>query len=261
VSKPQFAQAEPVSDRKSVFYREICRRIVSLELKPDEVLDEVVLSEEFGLSRPPIREIMRQLAAEGYVELKANRPVRVASMDYQSIRDFYLAAPFMYTATTQLAALNATTVEIARLKKIQQQFCQAIDGGDVDARSLHNIRFHQAIGEMAHNAYLLLSLNRLLIDHARIGKVFYRYPTAVESTQNWDKAVAHHEQMIAAIELHQTERIEQIVTAHFELSRQSLIDYVTPPETALSLSLFKNNPCGGNNGRPAPEPSYIPARR
>jgi len=261
VNKPQPAQTEPVLDRKSAFYREICRRIVSLELKPDAVLDEVVLSEEFGLSRPPIREIMRQLAAEGYVELEANRPVRVASMNYQSIRDFYLAAPFMYTATTQLAALNASANEIAALKKIQQQFCQAINGGDVDARSLHNIRFHQAIGEMAHNAYLLLSLNRLLIDHARIGKVFYRYPTALEATHNWDMAVAHHEQMIAAIQSHQTEGIEQIVTVHFELSRQSLIDYVTPPEKALSLSLFKNNPRGGKNGRPTAKSRNIPARR
>jgi len=239
VSTPQPALTEPVLDRKSVFYREICRRIISLELKPDAVLDEVALSEEFGLSRPPIREIMRQLAAEGYVELEANRPARVASMNYQSLREFYLGAPFIYIATTQLAALHATEQEIAVLKKIQQQFCQAIVSCNADDRNVHNQRFHQAIGEMAHNHYLLPSLNRILIDHARIGKIFYRYPAKVESTQNWDAAVDHHEQMIAAIESHQTDKIEQIVTDHFELSRQLLVDFVTPPDRIFSTSLLK----------------------
>jgi len=239
VSKPQPAATEPVLDRKSAFYREICRRIVSLELKPDAVLDEVVLSEEFGLSRPPIREIMRQLAAEGYIELEANRPARVASMNYQSLRSFYLAAPFIYIATTQLAALHATEHEITELKKIQQQFCQAIVNCDSDARNVHNQRFHQAIGEMAHNNYLLPSLNRILIDHARIGKIFYRYPASLESTHNWDEAVHHHEQMIAAIESHDTKGIEHIVTAHFELSRQLLVDFVTPPDRIFSTSLLK----------------------
>jgi len=239
MAKPHATRVEAAVDRKTVFYQEICQRIITLELKPDAVLDEVALSEEFGLSRPPIREIMRQLAAEGYIELEANRPARVASMNYQSLRNFYLAAPFMYTATTQLAALHATPNEIAGLKKIQQQFCQAIVNRDSDGRSLHNQRFHQAIGEMAHNDYLLPSLNRILIDHARIGKIFYRYPATLESAQNWDKAVADHEQLIAAIENHQTEGIEQMISAHFELSRQLLVDYVTPPDRAFSLSLLK----------------------
>jgi DNA-binding GntR family transcriptional regulator len=41
------------------------RRIFSMELKPGAVVDEVALSTEFGLSRPPVRELFRQLAAEG----------------------------------------------------------------------------------------------------------------------------------------------------------------------------------------------------
>ncbi|MBB3319626.1 transcriptional regulator GlxA family with amidase domain [Rhizobium sp. BK176] len=54
-----------------------------MELAPGAVLDEVALSEEFGLSRPPVRELMRQMAGEGFIELEANRAARVSSMSYQ----------------------------------------------------------------------------------------------------------------------------------------------------------------------------------
>jgi len=225
------------SDKKLYFYQEICNRILSLELRPEAVLDEVALSKEFGLSRPPIREIMRQLAAEGYIELEANRPARVTSMNYQDIRGFYLAGTYLYTATSQLAALHATAQEIDELKQIQNHFQQAIAGQDADARSFYNRLFHQKIGFMAHNDYLMPSLNRVLICHARIGKIFYRYPAQTECLESWEAAIRHHDELIAAIEQHQTQEIEQIISEHMDLSRRCVIDYVMPPETKLSFSI------------------------
>src|SRR5690606_23406175 len=99
---------------------------------------EVALSEEFGLSRPPVRELMRQMAAEGYLELEPNRPARVSAMSYQSLRSFFQAAPLLYIATAQLAAQNATPEEIAQLKQVQARFKVAIVHDDLDARVLHN---------------------------------------------------------------------------------------------------------------------------
>ena len=93
-----------------------------LELAPGAVVDELALCDEFGLSRPPVRELMRQMAAEGYIDLEANRAARVTSMSYQSLRSFFLAAPLIYIATTQLAAVHSTPSEIDELKRIQALF-------------------------------------------------------------------------------------------------------------------------------------------
>ena len=101
-------------DRKVTLGETLRRRIVSMELAPGAVVDEQQIAEEFGLSRPPVRELMRQLAAEGYLELEPNRPARVTSMDLQSLRTFFQAAPLIYIATTQLAATSATPAEIAK---------------------------------------------------------------------------------------------------------------------------------------------------
>ncbi len=172
-------------DRKAVLGEALRRRILSMELAPGAVVDELALCDEFGLSRPPVRELMRQMAAEGYIDLEANRAARVSSMSYQSLRSFFLAAPLIYIATTQLAAAHATPSEIAELKRIQAFFRKAIEDKDVEKRVLYNDEFHLQIGKMAHNAYLMPSLQRLLIDHARLGKIFYRHPTTVTCKKTW----------------------------------------------------------------------------
>ncbi|CAB3788005.1 hypothetical protein LMG28688_02602 [Paraburkholderia caffeinitolerans] len=224
-------------DRKAVLAETLRRRIVSLELPPGAVVDELALCDEFGLSRPPVRELMRQMAAEGYIELEANRAARVSSMNYQSLRSFFLAAPLIYVATTQLAAANATPADIAKLREIQKRFRQAIEEHDVENRVFHNDQFHLEIGRMAHNEYLMPSLRRLLIDHARLGKTFYRYPATDNMQHEMNQAANQHDEIIDAIERRDTERAADLVKAHWELSRRHMTDYAIPEGLEVPLSL------------------------
>lgn len=229
------APAEVAVDRKAVLNDTLRRRITGMELAPGAVIDEVTLAEEFGLSRPPVRELMRQLAAEGYIELEPNRPARVAAMGYQSMRSFFLAAPLIYVATTQLAAQHASPEEIAGLKQIQARFRAAIEQNDLAARVHCNDQFHLAIGKMAHNDYLMPSLRRLLIDHARMGRIFYRQPTTPDMQANLDTAMLQHEQIIAAIERRDAQAAGELVRAHWELSRLRMTEYVVPAGMVLPM--------------------------
>jgi DNA-binding GntR family transcriptional regulator len=215
------------ADRKGALEQALRHRILSMELAPGASLDEVALAEEFGLSRPPVRELMRQMAAEGYIELEANRAARVASMSHDSLRNYFLAAPLIYAATTQLAAAHATQPEIDNLKRIQERFRAAVEGSDIDERVLQNDRFHFAIGKMAHNPYLLPSLNRLLIDHARLGKTFYQ-PHNERMDADLAEAVQQHEDIIDAIQRRDPDAAGEIVRAHVYLARRNLAAYVAP---------------------------------
>ena len=229
------AFAEVPSDRKTVLGETLRRRIVSMEMAPGAVVDEMALSEEFGLSRPPVRELLRQLAAEGYIELEANRAARVSSMNFQSLRSFFLAAPLIYIATTQLAAANASRTEINELKLIQKRFRAAIEQNDVEGRVIYNDEFHLQIGKMAQNAYLMPSLRRLLIDHARLGKIFYRHPTTRDMQENLEAAVRQHDEIIEAIERHDTEAAGRLVREHLDLSRLRMAEYAAPEGVEVPL--------------------------
>ncbi|HDS1818669.1 MAG: GntR family transcriptional regulator [Pseudomonas sp.] len=236
------ATVQPISeeapqDRKAVLAEALRRRILSMELAPGAVVDELALCDEFGLSRPPVRELLRQIAAEGYIELEANRAPRVAAMNHDSLHSFFVAAPLIYIATTQLAATYASAAEIEALKAIQAQFRQAIEDRDVENRVVHNDAFHLEIGKMAHNDYLMPSLRRLLIDHARLGKIFYRHPTTDDMQQDLETACDQHDQMIDAIERRDPERAGQLVREHFELSRRRMAEYAAPQGLDVPIQL------------------------
>ena len=107
--------------RKTALGDALRRRILTMQIAPGAVLDEAALAEEFRLSRPPVREIMRQMAGEGYIELDLNRPARVTSMTYQSLRDFYLVAPMIYIVSTKLAAETASNRDLEQLKRFRRR--------------------------------------------------------------------------------------------------------------------------------------------
>jgi DNA-binding GntR family transcriptional regulator len=222
---------DTTADRRMMLGTTLRRRILTMQMPPGAVLDEYALAEEFGLSRPPVREVMRQMAGEGYIELEPNRPARVTGMGYQSLRDFFLFAPLVYVASTRLAAERRTAADLDMLRAIQQAFRAAIAAGDVEARVFQNDRFHLFIGEIAGNAYVMPSLRRCLIDHARIAKVFYEDQLAAKNPKmaaERDEAALQHDQIIAAIADRDPDRAEALVRAHLDLSRRNIAMYATP---------------------------------
>ncbi|MDO5704890.1 MAG: GntR family transcriptional regulator [Paracoccus sp. (in: a-proteobacteria)] len=220
--------------RKALCADDLRRRILTETLPPGTYLDETELAEAYGISRPPLREILRQLAGEGYVVLHENRGAQVTPMTHKTLRNFFVAAPMIYAATSRLAAEHATTEQIARLKEAQWAFRQAIRRGDAAERALGNERFHAIIGEMADNEFLLPSLRRLLIDHSRIGMTFYN-PRQIQLAHQRELAADQHDDFIALIESGDADGAADLAIAHWELSRAQIERFVTPP--ALNIPL------------------------
>lgn len=213
--------------RKAQLFEYLKEAILTLRLRPGADLDESSLSEEFSLSRTPLREVFRQLAGEGYVDLRENRGARVSEMSHTTLRDFFLAAPMIYGAVLQLAAKNARPDQIEALKQAQEDFRQALRAGSPADRAMANNRFHEITGEMADNIYLLPSYKRLLIDHARIGMTFYR-PQDDKMVRNLGAASDQHDAIIAAIEAGDEAAAAQLAIDHWNLSRDQIERFVMP---------------------------------
>ena len=143
-------------------FADLKQRILTTDLDPGSDLDEVSLSERYGISRTPLREVLQRLAGEGYVRLQANRGAKVASMDVAVMRVFFQTAPMIYANIARLAAENRTPDHLIELKDAQRDFASATGDGDARASALCNHRFHEVIGRMAHNPYLTAALDRLL---------------------------------------------------------------------------------------------------
>ncbi|WP_223542647.1 GntR family transcriptional regulator [Pseudomonas sp. BF-RE-26] len=216
-----------MSNGKNALYEDLKREILTMELDPGEVLDEVILCERYGLSRTPVREIFRRLAGEGYVNVQENRGVRVVPMNHSMLRNFFQVAPMIYAAIGRLAVHNFKQRQLIELKETQHRFRNAMVARDPTAMVVENNRFHAVMGEMAANQYLLPSLERLLIDHARIGHTVYR-PHNEEMEKHLQLSVDQHDLFIEAIERRDEEAVVALVYAHWEPSREKMEMYITP---------------------------------
>ncbi|MGX9351132.1 GntR family transcriptional regulator [Shimia sp. W99] len=230
--------------RRNRLYDHLKMSILTLRIAPGSDLDEAELSEAFGLSRTPLREVFREMAGEGYLDLRTNRGARVSEMSYTTLRDFFLAAPMIYGAILRLAALNATAAQVEALKGAQDDFRAALRSGSGADRALANNRFHEITGEMAGNVYLLPSFNRLLIDHARISMTFYR-PGDTKMVENVSEASAHHDDIIAAIEARDAERAAALAEAHWNLSRGHIEMFVMPDALTMPLGTLPGQAVAG----------------
>lgn len=226
---------EPASrSKKQICFDDLCRKILTQVLEPGVYLDEVELAETYGISRPPLRETLRQLAGEGYVVLHENRGAQVAPMTHKTLRNFFIAAPMIYAGVTRLAAEHATAAQIVRLKECQWAFRQTIRNGDAAERAVGNERFHSIIGEMADNEFLMPSLRRLLIDHTRIGMTFYD-PRKTAMAGVSAEAADQHDQFIELIEAGDADAAGDLAVAHWELSRAQIESFVTPVGMQIPL--------------------------
>lgn len=219
---------------KERFYNDLKRRILTLDLAPGIDLDEVALSREYEISRTPLRDVLRNLAGEGYLEIRNNRGARVSSMDQKALRDFFLVAPMIYAAVARLAAQNGRPEQIEQLESLQRQFSEAVRNDNVDDKVFYNDQFHGLIGEMADNVFLQPSLRRLLIDHARIAQTFYR-PTNTAMKHDLETGVLHHDGLIDALRRRDEDAAARIAIEHWDLSRKQFQRFVTPDSLDIPL--------------------------
>lgn len=214
---------------KSELYDDLKRQILTMELDPDEDVDEVSLSEKYGLSRTPVRDTLRRLAGEGYIDMRENRSARVIPLNHSTLRHFFLVAPMIYAAIGRLAVQNFKPKQLSDLSDTQERFRAASQNLDTFAMVLENNRFHEIIGEMSGNVYLQPSLGRLLVDHARIGHTFF-HPRNDDMRQRLQQAVEHHDGFIDAIKTHDEYAVVDLVFKHWELSRENMELYVVPSD-------------------------------
>lgn len=205
-----------------IVYAQLRDWILNLDLAPGSPIDEVELSERFGMSRTPVREALVRLAAEGLVTTLPNRSSIVAHIDFLNLHTFFDALTLMYRMTTRLAAEFRTEADIARMRALQAEFAAAVAARDALGMIRVNRDFHVAIAEAARNPYYLALFTRLLDEGRRILRVYYsslddRLPR---------RYVDEHEEMIAAIEARDVATADRVATAHADQIVRQIQGYI-----------------------------------
>lgn len=139
--------------------------IVSGEFAPGTVLRQEQLSERFNVSRTPVREALRRVAALGLVSFVPNRGVRVRTLSHEELREAFLVRAELESLVTEIAATKFTREDLHELEECERRFARLTKelrsrepGGDrrsVMADWMHaNHAFHDVLYRTANVPYI-----------------------------------------------------------------------------------------------------------
>ncbi len=128
--------------------------IVANRLLPRHALDEGRIGQRFGVSRTPVREALRQLAASGLVQLRPHRAPLVAHVDEASLGEMFDVMAELEALCAARASQARTPIERRNLEQHHAAMGDAMRTADVMMYRAGNVTFHTLIYGGAHNAYL-----------------------------------------------------------------------------------------------------------
>jgi DNA-binding GntR family transcriptional regulator len=131
---------------------QLANAIVAGEYAPGFHLDEHQLAQRFGVSRTPVREALRQLAATGLIEMRPRRGALVAAVTGEELETMFVAMAELEASCARLAALRMTPLERRRLQALHESMAGLVRAGDPEAYADANQSFHLGIYAGAHNA-------------------------------------------------------------------------------------------------------------
>ena len=134
--------------------RVLASRIIAGELQPGTPLDETLLAAEFAVSRTPVRDALRLLAASGLVDQKPHARALVAKPAPDELAGMFEVMGYLEALCAGLCAVMMTAAERDALDAQHSEMAGIVRAGDATRYAEANDAFHTAIYEGAHNGYL-----------------------------------------------------------------------------------------------------------
>lgn len=198
-------------------YRLIRAQILTGERKGGDWLREGDLAEAIGVSRTPVREALRRLAAEGLVSHERNRGVQVAAWTAGDLDEIFSLRSVLEPWACRLAAVSAT-VDLEELDRLAHEMDDAARGAtaDVDRITELNNRFHRLILQGSNNRRLG-SVVSSVVQVPLVWQTFSHY-----SETDLRRSLAHHHELVAALVAGDPDWAESVMRSHVRAAWNSL---------------------------------------
>ena len=192
-------------------YDALRARILSGELAPGERLVEQALAEALGLSRTPVREAIRRLLHEGFVEKGQGYSTRVAEFPEEELAQLFEIRRRLECYAAGRAATMATDKEVAQLRHLSDQMSKHTPPNspeEYNIISVANTEFHRIIYEAARSPRLT-ALIASAVDVGVVARTYYSY-----SETDLLRSAQHHNEIVDAIAAHAPEWAESVMSSH-----------------------------------------------
>jgi len=198
--------------------------LVDGRIAPGAKLNERELCERLRVSRTPVREAIKLLAAEGLVDLLPNRGAVAVKLDETDVVHIFEVLADLEGMSGELAARRISDVELGEIKALHYDMLACFARRDLSGYYRINALIHAAINEAARNP-LLTKIYREC--NARAQSLRFR---TNQNEVKWALAVKEHEQMIDALEAHDAARLRAIMVEHLLRKRDTVLELMRAGE-------------------------------
>ncbi len=212
--------AEPRATRSSTdeAYDSLKRRILQCELSPGQELREAALAESDGFGRTPVREALRRLVQEGFVEVRPRQGYRVAPITLASVHDVFELRLLLEPAAVELAIRRAPREAITALHDLAHAHYVHGDQESYERFIVDNLNLHVKIAESTGNQRLAYMLRSLLEEMQRL------FFLSLDARDSSIEQMHEHHELYDAMLAKDVDAARRIVVDQIEQSRQRVID-------------------------------------
>ena len=172
------------------------------------------------VSRTPLREAIKLVAAEGLVDLLPNRGAIAVKLTESDVLHAFEVLAQLEGLSGELAAQRITTAELAEIKAMHYEMLACFARTDLPGYYQRNAEIHAAINAAAKNP-VLTKLYREV--NARVQSLRFR---TNQNQAKWKSAVKEHEQMLAALEAHDGARLRAVLVEHLLRKRDAVLEFL-----------------------------------
>lgn len=242
--------AEIIAIPRAALHEQATQRLrqmlVEGQIAPGAKLNERELCEALNVSRTPLREAIKTLAAEGLVELLPNRGAIAVALSEADVLNTFEVMAGLEGMSGELAAQRITESELNEIKAMHFEMLAAYTRRDLSAYYRLNAAIHRAINAAARNPVLTAIYTQV---NARLQALRFR---SNQDGEKWKHAVEEHEQMIAALQAHDPAAMRAVLAVHLDHKREVVLEQLraasAPFSSGKELASLAPSPVGRGQG-------------
>jgi len=209
----------PRSTRADLVREALADDIISGRVAAGSRLDEASLARRFAVSRTPVREALRELAATGLVRSKAHQGAVVGTITEDRIGELFEALAELEAVCARLSALKMSPLDRRRLEELHYRCGELVRSSNSDLYHAANAEFHAAIRGGSRNSVLQEMVADLRRRFAPLSRAQFRGPGRLA------QSYAEHDEIVRAILRGSAQQAYQAARQHALSIRRSFVDY------------------------------------
>ena len=211
-------------------YSALRAAILSGEVAPGDRLGEVELAEQLGVSRTPVREALRRLAADGLVEVLPNRGARVAQWTTEDLEEIYDLRAMLESHGAARAAERIDPADLPELHRLCTEMEACAERGrkrDLDRLAELNAELHRRVVDAAASPRLA-TLIAAVVQVPLVMRTFQRY-----DADALRRSLGHHRELVAALAAQDGEWARSVMRSHVLAAKAVLLAAASPQNPSM----------------------------